>query len=89
MISQRVVDSVRVSEVKGHADDDVVAVGRVRAVDKIGNDSADIAADLGRRRVSDLVMNIRGRVVSACAFWFPVVLDSHRFSCFYCSCCCQ
>ena len=57
----------------------MVAVGRVRAVDKIGDDSADIAADFGRRRVSDLVMNIRGRFVSACAFWYPVVLDLHRF----------
>ena len=57
----------------------MVAVGRVRAVDKIGDDSADIAADFGRRRVSDLVMNIRGRVVSACALLVPCCLGFASF----------
>ena len=40
---------------------------------------AERAADFGRRKVSDLVMDVRRRFVSACAFWYPVVLDLHRF----------
>ena len=47
--------------------------------DKVGNDFADMAADFERRRVSDLVMDVRRRFVSACASWSPVVLDLHRF----------
>ena len=35
------MESFRISEVKGHADDDMVAVRRVRAEDKVGNDLAD------------------------------------------------
>ena len=31
------------------------------------------------RRVSDLVVDVRRRFVSACAFRYPVVLDLHRF----------
>ena len=47
--------------------------------DKIGNDLADRAADFGRRGVSDLVMDVRRRFVSACSSWYPVVLELHRF----------
>ena len=36
------------SKVKGHADDDMVAVGRVRVEDKVGNDFADRADDFGK-----------------------------------------
>ena len=49
MVHQRGVQSVKVSKVKGHADDDMVAVGRVRVEDRIGNDLAERAADFGRR----------------------------------------
>ena len=79
MVHQRGVQSVMVSKVKGHADDDMVAVGRVRVEDRIGNDLADRAADLGRRRVSDLVIDVRRRFLSACSSWYPVVLELHRF----------
>ena len=65
MILQRSIESIRISEVKGHADDDMVAVGRVGVEDKVGNDFADRAADCGRRRVSDLVKDVRRRFVSA------------------------
>ena len=64
---------------KGHADDDMVAVGRVRVEDRIGSDLADRAADFGRRRVSDLVMDVRRRFLSASASWYPIVLELHRF----------
>ena len=45
IILQSGVQSVRTSQVKGHADDDMVAVGRVRVEDKSDNDLADRAAD--------------------------------------------
>ena len=73
MILQRGVESVRIFKVKGHADEDMVAVGRVRVEEKVGNDFADRAADFGRRRVSDLVMDVRRRFVSACSFWYPLL----------------
>ena len=79
MIHQRGVRSVRISKVKGHADDDMVAVGRVRVEDRVGKDLADRAADFGRRRVSDFVMDVRGRFLSACSSWYPVILELHRF----------
>ena len=79
MILQRCIRTVRVSEVEGHADDDMVAVGRVRVEDRVGNDLADRAADFGRRRVSDLVMDVRTRFLSACSSWYPVVMEIHRF----------
>ena len=41
------LDTVRISKVKGHADDDMVLHGRVREVDRLGNDAADEAADFG------------------------------------------
>ena len=73
MIFQRVTESVRFSKVKGHADDDMVAVGRVRVEDKVGNDFADRAADFGRSRVSDLVVDVRRRFVSACSLWYSLL----------------
>ena len=79
MIHQKGIRSVRISKVKGHADDDMVAVGRVRVEDRVGNDLADRAADFGRRRVSDLVMDVRRRFLSACSSWYPVFLELHRF----------
>ena len=51
----------------------MVAVGRVRVEDRIGNDLADRDADFGRRRVSDLVIDVRRRFLSACSSWYPVV----------------
>ena len=57
----------------------MVAVGRVRVEDRIGNDLADGAADFGRRRVSDLIIDVRRRFLSTCSSWYPVVLEIHRF----------
>ena len=79
MVQRRSVRSVKISKVRGHADDDVVAVGGVRVEDRVGNDLADRAADFGRLRVSDLVIDVRRRSLSACSSWYPVVLDLHRF----------
>ena len=53
------------------------STARVRVEDRVGNDLADRAADFGRRRISDLVMDVR--FLSACSPWYPVVLELHRF----------
>ena len=44
-------DTVRVSKVKGDADEGMVRDGGVRELDRLGNNAADEAADFGRRRV--------------------------------------
>ena len=36
---------------KSHADEDMVQAGRVRELDRIGNNAADEAADFRRRRI--------------------------------------
>ena len=68
-----------VSKVKGHADEGLVALGRVREVDRVGNDEADAAAALGRKRVHHSVSVARGVVARSCAHWYPAVRDLHRF----------
>ena len=40
---------------KENADDEMVRLGEVRAVDQVGNDLADRAADFGRRRVPEQI----------------------------------
>ena len=45
------------------------AVGGVRVEDRVGNDLADRAADFGGRRVSDLIIDVRRRFLSACSSW--------------------
>ena len=51
MLHLRGLDTVRITKVKGHADEGMVLAGRVREVDRFANNSADEAADFGRRRV--------------------------------------
>ena len=48
MLHLRGLDTVRITKVKGHADEGMVLDGRVREVARIGNDAADEAADFGR-----------------------------------------
>ena len=67
-----------VTKVKGHADEGLVAQGRVREVDRIGNNEAD-AADLGRKRVHHAISDARRLVSRACVRWCPVVRELHRF----------
>ena len=64
-----------VSKVKGHADEGMVAQGRVRDVDRIGNNEADEAADLGRKRVHHVVSDARRSLNRACTRWYPVVCE--------------
>ena len=80
MLSRRGLDTVRISKVKGHADDAMVLHGQVRQDDRLGNDAADEAADFGRRRVSPAVIDARRNLSGVCARWYPVILDLHRFS---------
>ena len=51
MLHIRGLNTVRISKVKGHADEALVCAGAVRGLDKLGNDGADEAVDFGRRRV--------------------------------------
>ena len=71
--------TVRVCRVKGHATEDMVARGMVRRADLVGNNLADDAADLGRRRQNDGVSTARRICVQACHFWHPLMLDLHRY----------
>ena len=73
------LDSVRISLVKGRADENVVLEGRVREVDRIGNDAADETADFGCRRVGNAVIDARRNLSGVCGRWYPVILDLLRF----------
>ena len=79
MVRWRESRSVAVTKVKGHADEGMVAQGRVREVDRIGNKEADATADLGRKRVHHAISDARRVVNRACTRWYPVVCDLHRF----------
>ena len=79
MTRRRGPDTVRVSRVKGHADEVMVRSGQVREVDRSGNNAADEAADFGRRRVSHAVIDARRNLSGVCNCWYPVLLDLHRF----------
>ena len=79
MLHLRELDTVRTSKVKGHADESMVLDGRVREVDRLGNDAADEAADFGRRRDGPAVIDARRNLSGVCGRWYPVILDLHRF----------
>ena len=68
-----------VSKVEGHADEGLVAMGWVREVDRIGNNEADAAADMGRRRVHDSITDARRLFNAACAHWYPIVKELQHF----------
>ena len=79
MLHLRGRDTVRISKVKGHADEGMVLLGRVREVDRLGNGAADEAADFGRRRVGYAVIDAHRNLSGVCCCWYPVILDLHRF----------
>ena len=79
MIRTRCRDTVRVTKVKGHAKDDDVQHGRVRLIDQQGNVEADLAADLGRRHQSEVLINARRILLQARSYWYPIMADLHRF----------
>ena len=69
-----------VSKVKGHADEAMVRSGQVREADRFGNCAADEAADFGRRRVGNLVVDARRNLSGVCNRWYPVILTFIGFS---------
>ena len=79
MLRTRGLDSVRISKVRGHADEALVRTGTVRGLDKLGNDGAEEAAHFGRRRVPWWVIDARRNLSGVCSRWRPVVLVLHRF----------
>ena len=50
-----------------------------RIEDLVGNDGADAAADLGRLRQQDDVIPARRDLLRVRRFWYPIILDLHRF----------
>ena len=70
MVLYRSARSVRVSKVKGHATDAMVAEGKVRREDKEGNDAADIAADFGRLRQPEVVIDARRNLLWVKKDWY-------------------
>ena len=79
MLDLRGRDTVRITKVKGHAGEGMVFDGRVRELDRLGNNAADEAADFGRRRVGPVVIDARRNLSGGCGRWYPVILDLHRF----------
>ena len=67
------LDTVRITKVKGHADECMVLDGRVRDLDRLGNDAADGAADFGRWRVGNAVIDARRNLSGVCGRWYPEV----------------
>ena len=65
----RGLDTVRITKVKGHAEEGMVLDGRVREVDRLGNNAADGAADFGRRRFGNLVIDARRNLSGVCGRW--------------------
>ena len=63
--------SVKVSKVRGHATDVMVAEGKVRREDKDGNDAADVAADFGRLRQPEAVIDARRTLLRVKKDWYP------------------
>ena len=80
MLALRGRDTVRITKVKGHADEGMVLDGRVQEVDRIGNDAADEAADFGRRRVGNAVIDARRNLSGVCGRWYLVFMTSIDFS---------
>ena len=80
MIRTQGRETVRVTKVKGHAEDFDVQQGRVRLIDQQGNAEADAAADLGRRHQSEALIDAGRRLLQARSYWYPIMLDLHRFT---------
>ena len=72
LIRKRGSDTVQITKVKGHADDDVV-------LGKAGNDLADKAADFGRRRLPAEVIDAGRCYLAACSDGYPLMYDLHRY----------
>ena len=56
-----------------------VQLGCVRLVDQQGNVEADLAADLGRRHQSEILINAWRKLLQARSYWYPIITDLHSF----------
>ena len=65
MIRVRRQHTVRITKVKGHATKADVQQGRVREEDRLGNDQADAAVDLGIRHQTEVVVDARRALLNA------------------------
>ena len=81
-------DTVRITKVKGHADEGMAREGGVRELDRSGNDAADEAADFGRRRVDFPIIDARRNFAGVCSWWYPIILVLHRSCYCYLQGCC-
>ena len=63
-------ETVRVTKVKGHAEDADVQSGRVRLADQLGNAETDTAADLGRRHQSEVPTDAGRWLLKARCYWY-------------------
>ena len=79
MLLRRGPDTVRITEVKGHADEGMVLDDRDRERDRLGNNAAGEAADFGRRRVGQDVIDARRNFSGVCGRWYPVILELRGF----------
>ena len=79
MLCLRGFDTVHVSKVKGHATRTMVDNGDVRLEDRVGNNGANAAADLGRLRQQDEVIPARRDLLRVRRFWYPIIFDLHKF----------
>ena len=80
MLLRRRLDTVRITKVKGQADEGVVLDGRVLEQDWVGNSAADKADDFGRRRVGHAVIDARRNFSGFCGRWYPVTLRVRKLS---------
>ena len=48
-------------------------------MDQQGNAEGDTAADLGRCHQSEVLIDARRRLLQARSYWYPIMLDLHRF----------
>ena len=51
----------------------MVLDGRVREIDRLGDNAADEAADFGRRRVGNAVIDARRNLSGVCGRWYSVI----------------
>ena len=74
MFHLRGLDTVRISKLEGHADESMVLHGLVRDSHRFGNSAADDAADFGRRRVGNAVIDARRNFCGVCGRWYLLFL---------------
>ena len=69
------------AKVTGHVTEDMVRNGRVSREDKIGNEAAGAAAELGRRHQLEHVSDVRRNVIHACDYWYRTNRRSSQICC--------